>query len=215
VALFQRKEQFTIQKQLFTVGLNKSFLIVGLGNVGREYVGTRHNIGFACIDDFLVNQPEGNFSKWQKKTALKSSESLGTMGDIRVALIKPTTYMNLSGQAVGAVMRYYKIPIDRILVIHDELDMNFGQIRVSIGGSSAGHNGVQSIIDEIGEAFARLRIGIGPKQPPQIEGSDFVLAKFSEQEKSEMPSLKKEVSALLIENIYSPAIQADTRSFLV
>lgn len=215
MALFQRKDQFTISKQLYTVGLNKTFLVVGLGNPGKEYINTRHNIGFECLEDFLDNQTEGDFSGWQDRKSLKCIEASGNSGDNRVILIKPTTFMNLSGEAVKLVMAYYKIPIDKVLVVHDELDIDFGHLRLSVGGRSAGHNGIESIIDAIGEDFARVRIGIGPKDPPQIDSSDFVLARFQKPELEKMPELKKEVNALTIESIYSPNFQNETRSFLV
>src|SRR5690606_7475608 len=115
----------------------------GLGNPGKEYEATRHNAGFMAIDNFVESNQE--MEPWISKNSLKSEVSTGRIGETRVIAIKPTTFMNLSGEAVQAVTQFYKISLDNIIVIHDELDINFGNIRLRKGGGSAGHNGIKSI----------------------------------------------------------------------
>src|ERR1035438_255752 len=144
----QKKDQTSEAMQYYTVGLNKTLLIVGLGNVGNKYEGTRHNIGFSVIDAFAR---ENEFDKWMNKTDQNCHFSSKKIGGCRVILIKPTTLMNLSGGAVQLVSNFYKIATSDILVLHDELDINFGEIRTRLGGSSAGHNGIKSIIESLGQ----------------------------------------------------------------
>ena len=199
--------------QFYTLGQHKTVLLVGLGNVGREYDGTRHNIGFACVDHFAQ---KNDFDPWIEKKDMKCHFTSHTLGDTRVILIKPTTLMNLSGQAVQAIAAFYKIPAARVIVVHDELDIPFGQIRTRIGGGAAGHNGIKSVTDVLGEAYGRVRGGIGPKTPEQIDSADFVLAKFTAGQQAELPALTREVTAILSEYIFGDAtLPHETRSFLV
>jgi PTH1 family peptidyl-tRNA hydrolase len=137
------------------------------------------------------------------------------MGETRVIAIKPTTFMNLSGEAVQATSHFYKIHPDHIIVVHDELDIDFGQIRMRKGGSAAGHNGIKSVSQHIGEDYGRVRIGIGPKVPEQIDSADFVLQRFSGAEQEQMPALTREVTAYLNEIIFGAQLTPETRSFLV
>lgn len=137
-----------------------------------------------------------------------------TIGENRAILVKPTTFMNLSGEAVQAVAHFYKIPAEQMVVVHDELDVPFGQIRTRSGGSSAGHNGIKSISQHMGEGYSRIRIGIGADTP--MEASDFVLATFAKAEQAEIPALLKETTAILTEYIYGGGnLLAETRNFLV
>jgi len=213
MALFQRRPQVSDPVNYITLGLNKSVLIVGLGNPGVEYDGTRHNIGFAALDAFAGSN---DFGAWTQKKDLKCLLAVKTLGDTRVVLCKPTTYMNNSGEAVQAVGNFYKIHPNNTVVIHDELDVNFGQIRTRVGGSAAGHNGIKSIIQHIGEEFGRIRIGIGPKVPEQIDSADFVLKKFGKEEQQNIPELIRETSAIISEAAYATGqLPAETRSFLV
>jgi PTH1 family peptidyl-tRNA hydrolase len=199
-----------------TVGLNKTLLLVGLGNPGAEYDQTRHNIGFACLDAFVdAHASTGEMQPWMAKKDLKCLISTGKMGDTRVLCVKPTTFMNLSGEAVQAVCSFYKVQADKLVVIHDELDVNFGQIRLRIGGSAAGHNGIKSVTQHMGEDYGRIRIGIGPKTPAQIDSADFVLQRFSQDELSHMPELLRETNAILSELVFGAELQAETRSFLI
>ena len=213
MAFFQRKPQASDSIQLYTLGQNKTALLVGLGNVGKQYDGTRHNIGFFCIDHFVARQ--NDMDAWIEKKDLKCYLSSGRIGDTRVIAIKPTTFMNLSGQAVQAVASFYKIPLSSIVVVHDELDIDFGQIRLRVGGASAGHNGIKSVTQVLGEDYGRVRIGVGPKSPPQIDSADFVLQKFTSDEQAQLPNLAKEVNSILTEYVYSAELPHDTRTFLV
>ena len=212
MALFQ-KNPFTSKeaKPLYTIGLSSTVLIVGLGNPGKEYEQTRHNIGFMCLDDFVV---KNDFPQWIEKKDLKCRITDHNLGGTRVIAIKPTTYMNLSGEAVQAVASFYKVPASKILAIHDELDIPFGQIRMRWGGSDAGHNGIKSIIQHLGEEFGRIRVGIGPKQPEQIDSADFVLSKFNKEEIAQITKLTNEVSSILTEYTFSGQLPHDTRNFI-
>lgn len=213
MALFQRRPQTSNPVNYVTVGLNKTLLIVGLGNPGKEYDGTRHNVGFTCLDAFVDKTID--MGQWVDKKDLKCLMSTGQLGETRVLAVKPTTFMNLSGEAVQAVAHFYKIHPDHILVVHDELDIDFGQVRIRKGGSAAGHNGIKSVTRHIGEDYGRVRIGIGPKQPEQIDSADFVLQKFSKDEQSHIAELTREVNAILTEIVYGAELTPETRSFLV
>jgi PTH1 family peptidyl-tRNA hydrolase len=195
---------------LYTLGAAKNLLIVGLGNPGDEYDGTRHNVGFMCLDDFAA---ANEFDPWINKKDLKCLFTQKNLGQTRVMLIKPTTFMNLSGEAVQAVSRFYKISPDKIVAVYDELDVPFGQIRMRIGGSAAGHNGVKSLIQHMGEEFGRVRIGIGPKMPEQMDSADFVLATFSKDEQDRVKDLTRETTAILTEVIYGGQLAHETRTF--
>lgn len=197
----------------YSVGNTKNILIIGLGNPGDEYETTRHNLGFMCLDEFIDKNSE--MQPWINKKDLKCLLSVGQMGASRVIAIKPQTYMNLSGEAVQAVAQFYKINIDQIVVVHDELDVDFGNIRVRTGGSSAGHNGIKSVSKAIGDNYSRIRVGIGPKHPEKMKSEDFVLQNFSKEEQSHISDLKKEVNAMLNEYIYSGELPHDTRNVLV
>jgi len=200
-------------RMMYTVGLNKTVLIVGLGNIGKAYEGTRHNIGFAAVDAFVAANPD--FGQWSEKKSQKCFLASGQLGQTRVIVIKPTTFMNLSGEAVQAVVAFYKIPADKVVIVHDELDIKFGSIRTRTGGSSAGHNGIKSITQYIGEGTGRVRIGIGPKKPAQMDSADFVLQKFSATEVKQLENLTRETSAILSEYAYGVQLPTETRSFLV
>jgi PTH1 family peptidyl-tRNA hydrolase len=213
MALFQRKPQTSDPKSFYSIGLNKTVLLVGLGNPGKEYDNTRHNIGFLSIDSFVDKTDE--MEDWIQKKDFKCLVSGGKISDTRVIAIKPTTFMNLSGEAVQAVANFYKIHPDNILIIHDELDIDFGQIRLRKGGSSAGHNGIKSVVQHIGEDFGRVRIGVGPKKPARMKSEDFVLQKFSGEEQAQLPNLLQEVNAIISEYVYGGQLPHETRNFLI
>src|SRR5688572_18843031 len=120
--------------------------------------------------------------------------------------------MNLSVQAVQAVQNFYKATNEQTVVVHDELDIPFGQIRTRIGGGTAGHNGVKSLVDTVGEDFGRVRVGIGPKFPEQIDSADFVLAKFSDEQKKSLSALVNEVSVTITEYLAGGVLPAETRT---
>jgi len=212
MALFQKKPQLGYNLSLYTLGQQKTVIVVGLGNVGKQYDGTRHNVGFACVDRFVRDNDIG---PWIEKKDLQCLLTQGTLGDTRVIAVKPTTMMNLSGEAVQAVCHFYKISTDHVLAVYDELDITFGQIRTRIGGGSAGHNGVKSITSTIGEGYGRVRVGIGPKVPEQMDTADFVLARFSKEQEAQMGNLTREASAILSEYAFGGQLNAETRSFIV
>ncbi len=213
MALFQKRPEVGQAVQYYTLGQNKQILIVGLGNPGKEYDGTRHNIGFAALDEFAK---ANEFDPWVNKKDLRCEMATGRLGDTKVIAIKPTTFMNLSGEAAQAVAHFYKIPTERVVAVYDEIDVDFGQIRLRSGGSSAGHNGVKSLMQHLGEEFGRVRIGIGPKKPEEMDSADFVLAKFSETEQKQLKNLTRETTAILSEYAYGDGqLPQETRNFLV
>lgn len=212
MALFQNRPQSSDPVNYVTIGMNKSMMFVGLGNPGKEYDGTRHNIGFDALDAFAK---ANNFPDWTNKKDLKCHWTSQIMADTRVVLVKPQTFMNLSGEAAQAVASFYKIPPSQIVAIYDELDIDYGQIRLRTGGSAAGHNGVKSLIKHLGEDFGRVRIGIGPKAHEQMDSADFVLQKFSKDQQAHMNELLVETNAILSELAYGSPLAAETRSFLL
>jgi peptidyl-tRNA hydrolase, PTH1 family len=159
-------------------------VIAGLGNPGREYTGTRHNIGF-----HIVEQIARAAGIEIEKKKFKSLGGRGKVAGTDVILALPQTYMNLSGEAVRQWMDFYKIDNKNLLVVHDELDLNFGKMKLSFDSSAAGHNGVASIIENLGtKEFSRLRFGVG-KPTVKDEGADHVLSSFSKEEKTELEGL--------------------------
>jgi PTH1 family peptidyl-tRNA hydrolase len=159
--------------------MTEPFLIVGLGNPGREYRETRHNVGFMLLDRLAV-MLEARFSRLQSKALVGSA----VYHDQKIILAKPQTFMNLSGQAVRGLVRFYKLPLTRILVTHDDLDLPVGAIRIRPDGGSAGQKGMISVLEQLGtDEFARLRLGIG-RPPGHMEAPDYVLQDFSENEMS-------------------------------
>lgn len=159
------------------------YLIVGLGNIGREYEDNRHNIGFMVADE-LVKRVEGSFST-MRHAYFSEFKHRGK----QVAVIKPTTYMNLSGKAVNYWMHELRVPLSNVLVIVDDLALPFGKIRLKPKGSSAGHNGLKSIEALCGgQAYPRLRFGIGDHFPRGRQ-ADYVLSGFDEDELPELPTL--------------------------
>ena len=156
---------------------NKPIFVVGLGNPGNEYLKTRHNVGFMAID-YLA--PVDAVWKREKNALTARDEIDGRT----VVFVKPQTFMNNSGDAVGALMTFYKIPIENLIVIHDDMDLKIGTLREKIGGSSAGHNGIKSIDAAVGPNYRRIRIGIGHPRDfdSPINPSDWVLGKFDDEQ---------------------------------
>lgn len=165
--------------------MNSQLLIVGLGNPGDQYKNTRHNIGFMILDELAK---ELNFSFKEHKGC--EYQKLKFDDDFRLHFLKPMEYMNLSGNLVAVISNLYKIPVNNILVVHDEIDFVFGKLKLKFGGGHAGHNGLKSIIEKLGSnEFYRLRFGVGRPENPQVEISDFVLGNFTETEKLQLPKL--------------------------
>lgn len=163
-------------------------LIVGLGNVGKTYEGTRHNSGFMALDSYAK---EMGFPKWQEKTKFKAQITEDFLAGQKVIIAKPTTLYNLSGESVKALMDFYKISPSDLVVVHDELDLPFGEVKEKQGGGSAGSNGLKSIISHIGPDFKRIRIGIKNDLLDKIDSADFVLAKFTSEEKKQLDQIIK------------------------
>ncbi len=154
------------------------FIIAGLGNVGERYVGTRHNAGFVAVD-YIAERHGVKIDR----ARFHSLTAECKIGECRVLLMKPTTFMNNSGTAVGEAARFYKIPPERVLILHDEISFDPGIIRIRRKGSAGGHNGLKSIIAHIAsEEFPRIKIGVGKKPSPEYDLADFVLGKFSESD---------------------------------
>lgn len=153
------------------------FLVVGLGNPGEEYAKTRHNIGFMAAD---VIHCRYNFAPYKSKFEGLLAE--GTIDSEKVLLLKPQTFMNLSGNSVGKVANFYKIPPKNIIVIHDDKDLALGKLKAKIGGSAGGHNGLKNIDSQIGQEYNRVRIGVGSPKEHNTDTINFVLSRFAKEE---------------------------------
>ncbi|HNS63162.1 MAG TPA: aminoacyl-tRNA hydrolase [Anaerolineaceae bacterium] len=178
-ALFEKLKSLRSSKddQESTPGM--VYLLVGLGNPGREYRDSRHNVGFMAIDR-IASAWDVRLSRAQSKAILGNGVRLGK----KVILAKPQTYMNLSGESVSALVNFYKIPKERLLVFHDDLDLPLGSIRLRPTGGSAGQKGIGSIIQKLGsQDFPRVRIGIG-RPPGRMDPADYVLQSFGKDEEA-------------------------------
>ena len=183
-------------------------LIVGLGNPGRGYANNRHNLGFMCLNYFAGTQGI-RFDKKQGKARIGSGEVAGS----KLVLARPQTYMNLSGQAVSRLVGKFNLSLDNLLVIHDDLDLPLGKIRIRQGGGSAGHKGIESITAELGSPdFLRIRVGIGRPtvvdDPTEINGADvitYVLSDFAPEERKTVnqviPMVSEAILCLLSEGL--------------
>lgn len=147
-------------------------LVVGLGNPGPQYDGTRHNIGFEVVDCLVARH---RFDA--PRSAKNALVSKGRIRGQDVLLVKPQTYMNRSGDSVGALARYYKVEPGEVIVVHDELDFVPGEVRLKPNGGAGGHNGLRSLIEHIGKEFPRIRMGVG-KPSSAAQGADYVLSRF-------------------------------------
>jgi len=157
--------------------MTETFLIIGLGNPGREYRETRHNIGFMLLDLLRVKL-NARFTRLQSRALVTSAN----YQERKVILAKPQTFMNLSGQSVQGLMHFYKLPLENLLIAHDDLDLPVGAIRIRPDGGSAGQKGMTSILERLGtDEFARIRLGIG-HPPGQMQAPDYVLQDFSNTE---------------------------------
>jgi PTH1 family peptidyl-tRNA hydrolase len=157
--------------------MTETYLIVGLGNPGREYRKTRHNIGFMLLDRLTVKL-NAHFTRLQSKALVASAN----YQERKVILAKPQTFMNLSGQSVQGLMHFHKLPLENLLIAHDDLDLPIGTIRIRPDGGSAGQKGMVSTIERLGtDEFPRLRLGIG-RPPGQMQAPDYVLQDFSDAE---------------------------------
>ncbi len=151
---------------ILKVGVTDKYLLVGLGNPGREYRLNRHNVGFMLLDRLVQRHGLPAFTRRQGKALITT----GTLGDKGVILAKPQTFMNLSGEAVAPLLRFYNLPLERLLVVFDDIDLPVGTLRLRAEGGSSGQGGMKSIIQQLGtENFPRLRIGVG--RPPGVKGA--------------------------------------------
>ncbi|WP_406038163.1 aminoacyl-tRNA hydrolase [Micromonospora sp. NBC_00898] len=163
------------------------WLVVGLGNPGREYAGNRHNVGF-LVAELLAGRVGGKFGRHKRAVAEVAEGRLG-FGGPKLVLVKPLTYMNLSGGPVVALAQFHKIPPGRVIAVHDELDIPYGQLRVKCGGGEGGHNGLRSMSKSLGtKEYVRVRFGIG-RPPGRQDPADYVLSDFSAVERKELEFL--------------------------
>lgn len=154
-------------------------LVAGLGNPGRSYQATRHNVGFVVVDSLASSLGVA----WRASTAFEAEVAKASLPDGRSLLLaKPQTFMNESGRSIQKIAAFHKLPVDRIVVVYDDLTIDLGLLKVTVSGSAGGHNGVASLLKHLGNGFARFRIGIGPKTPPEMDLKDFVLGKFSSEQ---------------------------------
>jgi peptidyl-tRNA hydrolase, PTH1 family len=163
---------------------NTPFLIAGLGNPGPAYRQNRHNVGFMVAEAFaeIAQIP-------LRRVECRALVGKGEFDDKRLVIAKPQTYMNDSGQAVSALMRFYKIPVEQLLVVHDDLDLPFGTLRLRPEGGTGGQRGMESIVEKLGtRAFARLRVGIG-RPPGRMDPRDYVLHDFETQQLELLPEI--------------------------
>jgi PTH1 family peptidyl-tRNA hydrolase len=176
------------------INMTETYLIIGLGNPGREYRETRHNVGFMLLDH-LTLKLSTRFTRMQSKALVASS----IYKERKVVLAKPQTFMNLSGQSVQGLLHFYKLPLENLLIAHDDLDLPIGTIRIRPDGRSAGQRGMTSTIEKLGtDEFPRLRLGIG-RPPGQMEAPDYVLQNFPENDLTIISeTLDRAVEAVLL-----------------
>ena len=174
-------------------GSGIQWLVVGLGNPGAKYESTRHNMGFLVVDKLAQNE-KLKFNKLRFKAWTATWE----VGGEKVLLMKPQTYMNLSGEAVGQAARFYKIPADHVLVISDDIALPAGKLRIRAGGSAGGHNGLKNIIQHLGtDRFPRIKVGVGSPQQAEYDIADWVTGKpMGEDQKVIIEALDKAVAAI-------------------
>lgn len=161
------------------ITVKPSLVIVGLGNPGASYANTRHNAGFIALDEISKAFGTGD---WKMPGKFDAEMQEARVGTVPVLLAKPHTYMNLSGQAAGAILDFYKLPAQHLLVICDDIDIPLGTLRLRKTGGPGTHNGLKSLVERFGEGFARLRVGIGPK-PDQVDLANWVLSAYGKEER--------------------------------
>ncbi|SCL18630.1 peptidyl-tRNA hydrolase [Micromonospora rhizosphaerae] len=180
------------------------WLVVGLGNPGREYAGNRHNVGF-MVADLLAGRLGAKFGRHKRAVAEVAEGRLG-FGGPKLVLVKPLTYMNLSGGPVAALAQFHKIPPQRVIAVHDELDIPYGQLRVKCGGGEGGHNGLRSMSKSLGtKEYVRVRFGIG-RPPGRQDPADYVLSDFSSVERKELEFLVDR-AADMVESVVTRGVE--------
>jgi PTH1 family peptidyl-tRNA hydrolase len=180
------------------------YLVVGLGNPGPKYAGNRHNVGFMVIDRLAERHKAGAFRD-------KFSGVFTRLSSPDAVLLKPFTFMNLSGESVQAAMQFFKVELKNVIVIHDELDLAYGDTRLKLGGGTAGHNGLKSMVQHCGgDGFVRLRVGIG--RPRGDNAVPHVLGDFSSSERATLPDVLDH-AALGVETVFAKGIAAAMNAF--
>jgi len=179
------------------------WLVVGLGNPGKEYAGNRHNVGF-MVADLLASRVGAKFGRAKRAHAEVAEGRLG-FGGPKLVLLKPLTYMNLSGAPVVSLAQFFKVPVSNVIAVHDELDVPFGQVRAKRGGGEGGHNGLRSMSKSLSsKEYARVRFGIG-RPPGRQDPADYVLSDFSGAERKELEFLVDRaadvVEAIVLEGV--------------
>ena len=181
-------------------------LICGLGNAGGEHAGDRHNAGFLVVDRLSAR-----LSIPLDSAKFDGRLGTGRLGDERLLLLEPQTYMNLSGQSVAAAVRFYKLALEDVLVVHDELDLPFGRLQLKSAGGTAGHNGLRSIVASLGEdGFARMRVGVGKPEGKKLTVGH-VLSGFSKEERAALPELLERAADAAVGWAGLPLAEAMTR----
>ena len=175
------------------------YLIAGLGNPGAKYEKHRHNVGFMVLDRLAHAHNAPSY-----RSRFQGSFSKLRIGSEDVGLLKPGTYMNLSGQSVQSALHFFKLDVESLVVVHDELDLPFGTVRIKRGGGTAGHNGIASVVSCCGAEFCRIRIGIGQ---PGRGGADYVLSDFSSEQSVQLEDVLERASAALVD-IVGRGVQA-------
>ncbi|WP_432561080.1 aminoacyl-tRNA hydrolase [Kineococcus sp. SYSU DK003] len=194
--------------------MSDAWLVVGLGNPGAEYERTRHNVGQMVLDE-LASRTRGSFKR-HRSGARIAEVRLGVLPGgapgPRVVLAAPTSYMNVSGGPVAGLAKYFEVPTERLVVVHDELDIDFGAVRLKRGGGEGGHNGLRSISKSLGDKnYLRVRVGIG-RPPGRQDPADFVLKEFSGTEKKDLPFLLMD-AADAVEELVGKGLEAAQQRF--
>ncbi|MEV0943632.1 aminoacyl-tRNA hydrolase [Micromonospora wenchangensis] len=186
------------------------WLVVGLGNPGREYAGNRHNVGF-MVAELLAVRLGGRFGRYKRVVADVAEGRIG-FGGPKLVLLKPQTYMNLSGGPVAALAQFHKIPAERVIAVHDELDIPYGQVRVKLGGGEGGHNGLRSMSKSLGtKDYVRVRFGIG-RPPGRQDPADFVLSDFGTAERKELEFLVDR-AADVVESVVTKGVEPTQNAY--
>lgn len=174
-----------------------TYIIAGLGNPGKSYSLTRHNIGAQFVD-FLATY---HGAHWKLQMKLRSQVAISLWGEHKVIFVKPTTYMNESGLALQQVLNFYKVTSEYLIVAYDDISLDLARTKLSLKGSPGGHNGIRNIINQVGEHFSRFKIGIGAKPHPNVALKDYVLGKFLQDEYNQLllsfPEYQQQLSLLL------------------
>lgn len=186
---------------------NNTYLVVGLGNIGERYDGTRHNIGFCAVDRLSkalsAPIPRAKFS---------SLTTGAKLGGFRVVIMKPTTFMNLSGKAVLEAVSFYKLPSENVIVFTDDVSLGLGSVRIRAEGSHGGHNGLRDIAIMLStERYTRVRIGVGAKPHPDYDLADWVLGRFTQAENTELEAVLEKVPDIVLEIMKNGVASAQNR----